>query len=78
MTSGEKLVAIVVTPGTVYRTDQGGEILCPPFLTKPARLRSIYREVITLKRSSHLNILELIRIMVDGESYATAVPYQEF
>ena len=31
-----------------YRNDRGGETLCPPFLIKPACLRSICRKDLTL------------------------------
>ena len=57
------------------RRYQGGrvETLGPPFLTKPACLQSICQEAVTLKSSSHLNILDLIGIMIDNESHATAV-----
>ena len=72
-----KPVTIIVTHWTVYRSDQDGETHDPPFLAKPARPQSICQEV-NLKRLSHLNMLELVGIIIDDEPYATVVPCRGF
>jgi serine/threonine protein kinase len=52
-------------------------LTCRPHTIEPDRLQSFYREVITWKRLSHPNILELIGVMIDEKQYSMVSPWME-